>query len=99
MAPTVHTFTHIQLLRPSIHFIMRLSVLQVTFVIANLEYMSIIRTYMYVTWYFCQAGFDTGFFTRGNISILGQDIGICIVCFGLLVVFVFWYFDILPNTY
>ena len=36
----------------------------------------------------------------GNIltsdSILGQDIGICIVRFGLLAVFVF---DIVPNTY
>ena len=30
-------------------------------------------------------------------SISGQDIGICIVCFGLLLVFVFWYFDIVPN--
>ena len=36
------------------------------------------------------SGFDTGFFARGggggdiNISILGQDIGICIVRFGLL---------------
>ena len=32
-------------------------------------------------------------------SILRQDIGIYIVCFGLLVVFLFWYFDIVPNTY
>ena len=43
----------------------------------------------------CHSGFDTGFFARGeeegeggggniNISILGQDIGICIVRFGLL---------------
>ena len=30
-------------------------------------------------------------------SILGQDIWICIVCFGLLVVFVLWYFDIVPT--
>ena len=30
-------------------------------------------------------------------SILGQDIGICTVCFGLLVVSVFWYFDMLFN--
>ena len=51
------------------------------------------------------AGFDTGFFARvegrGGIlasdSISGKDIGICIVCFGLLVVFVFWYFDIVPT--
>ena len=45
-------------------------------------------------------GFDTGFFTRGGggrQSISGQDIGICIVCFGLFVVFVFWYFDIVPT--
>ena len=30
-------------------------------------------------------------------SISGQGIGICIVCFGPLVVFVFWYYDIVPT--
>ena len=48
------------------------------------------------------AGFDTGFFSReggvilASYSVSGHDIGICIVCFGLLVVFVFW-FDIVPT--
>ena len=45
-------------------------------------------------------GFDTGFFASGGSasdSISGQNVGICIVCFGLLVVFVFSYFDILPT--
>ena len=36
-------------------------------------------------------------FTLLSDSILGQDIGICIVCYGLLVVFVFCYFDIVPT--
>ena len=50
------------------------------------------------------AGFDTGFFCYGEGEILapdsisGQDIGTCVVFFGLLVVFVFWKFDIVPRT-
>ena len=55
------------------------------------------------------AGFDTGFFAKvgggggggcklAPDSILGQDIGICIACFGLLVVFVFWYFILYLHT-
>ena len=48
------------------------------------------------------AGFDTGFFARGggilaSDSTSGQDVGICIVCNGLLIVFVFWYFDIVHT--
>ena len=45
--------------------------------------------------------FDTGFFASGGGGgggwISGQDIGICIVCFGLLVVFLFWCFDIVST--
>ena len=44
-----------------------------------------------------EQGLIQDFFARN--SILGQDVGICIVYFGLLVVFVFWYFHIVPNTH
>ena len=45
---------------------------------------------------------NTGFCCWWEIAldgISGQEIGICVVWFGVIVVFVFWYFDIGPNTY
>ena len=51
-------------------------------------------------------GFDTEFFARGGgggegilASVLGQDIGICIVCFGVLVVYILIFYITHTKNY